>query len=481
MEKYKTFIGLEIHVQLKTKSKMFCRCDANYREDAPNSHCCPICLGLPGALPFPNQKAIESVLKMGLALNCQINEYSHFSRKNYFYPDLPKGYQITQYDKPFCHDGKFNFNSHEIGITRIHLEEDTAKSIHTGQETLLDFNKSGIPLMELVTEPDFHDAETVFTFAKKIRQLVRYLEISDGDMEKGMLRIEPNISIKKKDEKGLPLYKVEIKNLNSFSALFKAVQYEIDRQKAIIENHKIPIQETRGWDDLKRETFSQRSKEEAHDYLYFPEPDIPPIHIVKSKKENGNIILEDLKRKLPELPEAKIYRFQKDYQLTLYDAEILCEEKELAAYFEKAAEGNSHLGKKIANWIITEILSNLNENFSLKDLKIKPSQIVEIISLIEKNEISQTSGKEILKALILKVGEVSEYIKKHHFEKVSDSTILDKVSDKIISENPKPVSDYKSGKVNALQFLIGQVMKETKGTADIKKVREILETKLKNK
>lgn len=501
MNKYQPIIGLEVHVQLKTQSKMFCGCSCDYREDPPNTHCCPVCLGLPGALPVPNKKAIEEVLLMGLSLNCKINTQSYFARKNYFYPDLSKGYQITQYDKPFCYEGSLTLvgedgsKSQAIGITRIHLEEDTGKSIHVkkGSEeyTLLDFNKSGIPLMELVTEPDFHDAETVWLFAKRIRQIVRYLGISDGDMEKGQLRVEPNISVKRVSEEGLPPYKVEIKNLNSFSALKHGVEFEIERQIKILEAGEIPTQETRGWNEDTQETFSQRSKEEAHDYRYFPEPDIPPIEIQETQEEakikdteiqgykEAGIYLDKIKEQLVELPDQKIERFIKEYGIPLYDAEIVTEEISLADWFEKAGSVNRKIAKKVANWIISELLGNtVYQEKGLNGLALKPEQLVEVVELVEKNEISRNSGREIISQLIKTTGNVQTIIKEKGLQKISDDSALESIVVKIIADNPKPVEQYKEGKTQTIQFLIGMVMKETQGKADVGKVKKLFEEKL---
>src|SRR3989339_448787 len=485
MSNYEPVIGLEIHVQLNTKSKMFCRCGTDYRDDLPNTHCCPTCLGLPGALPVPNKKAIQDVILMGLALDCEINKNSYFARKNYFYPDLPKGYQITQYDKPFCHDGKLVVNDKTVGITRIHLEEDTGKSMHItekgGEEyTLLDFNKSGIPLMELVTEPDFRKAEDVFDFAKKIRQIVRYLDISDGDMEKGNLRVEPNISVRKVGEKGLPKYKVEIKNLNSFTSLKRGVEFEVKRQISILEKGEIPIQETRGWNDDKQSTYTQRIKEEAHDYRYFPEPDIPPIELKESKQAKDNtdeIYLDEIRNKLPELPNIKVGRFVKDFGITEYDAQVLTEEIEIAKWFEesvKSLKDKKH-GKKVANWIITEIMGSSQYQLSgVNKLKIQPLQLADLVTNVEDGKISRPSGKEILNILLTEGGDIEEIIQNKGLEQVSDTGALEEVVNKVIVANPKPVADYKVGKKASLQFLIGMVMRETKGKADVKIVNQKL-------
>ncbi|MFI5265527.1 MAG: Asp-tRNA(Asn)/Glu-tRNA(Gln) amidotransferase subunit GatB, partial [Candidatus Levyibacteriota bacterium] len=338
--KYKPVIGLEVHVELKTKSKMFCRCDATYFGQEPNTHTCPVCLGLPGALPYPNKQAIEWCIKIALSLNCKINEFSKFDRKNYFYPDLAKGYQISQYDLPFGEKGFIEVFKEKgsnvlkrIGITRVHMEEDTGKLTHATVEgtsvSLVDFNRSGVPLVEIVTEPDFENEYQVVQYLQKLQKIVRYLGVSNADMERGDMRLEPNISLRKDGETGLPKYKVEVKNINSFKFVDRAIKFEIERQAKILDEGKTPAQETRGWNETKNATVSQRSKEEAHDYRYFPEPDIPPIAHTKPQ-------IDDLKSQIGELPDAKQKRFEKEYALAGYDAEILTRENETADFFEQA-------------------------------------------------------------------------------------------------------------------------------------------------
>src|ERR1035437_517586 len=331
---YKTVIGLEVHVELKTKSKMFCNCSADYFGQKPNTHTCPVCLGLPGALPVPNKQAIEWCVMIGLALNCDIPLFSKFDRKNYFYPDLSKGYQISQYDEPFCLKGHIEINNKKFGITRVHMEEDTGKLLHeniNGQEaSLIDFNRSGVPLVEIVTEPDFDNATDVKKYLQKLQQIVRYLGVSNADMEKGQMRLEPNISISLDvNSTKLPNYKVEVKNINSFSFVEKAINYEIKRQLELLEKEKKVVQETRGWNENKGVTVSQRLKEEANDYRYFPEPDIPPTRWTENE-------INKLKSLLPELPNTKLLRFQKAYLLSQYDSQLLTKDIELANYFEEA-------------------------------------------------------------------------------------------------------------------------------------------------
>ena len=456
MNTYIPIIGLETHVELKTNSKMFCRCSADYFGREPNTHTCPVCLGLPGALPVPNKLAIEWCIKIALALNCEINEFSKFDRKNYFYPDLAKGYQISQYDLPFGKDGKVMLASGKtIRIRRVHMEEDTGKLTHAGKESLVDFNRSGLPLVEIVTEPDFHDVKDVTEYLQRLQQIVRYLEVSNADMEKGDMRLEPNISLaltsslRELKEGGaiptnlLPNYKVEVKNINSFRFVEKAIAFEITRQAELLDKGERPAQETRGYDSVKHRTFSQRSKEDAQDYRYFPEPDIPPIVTKKA-------IIEEYKKSLPELPDAKHERFMKEYALSAIDAEILTRDRSLADYFEEAVslchperakrvEGSHTSPKAIAKWIINKKI-NINEVMPAAVIK----QILEAKQKIEINE-----------------GELS--------------TIINTV----IAENEKPVAEYKAGKEPVIMFLVGQVMRKAGKKIDAQMVKEKLSKQLK--
>ncbi len=422
MSKYQPVIGLEIHIELATQSKMFCGCDAYHFGVEPNTHCCPVCLGLPGALPVPNKKAIEWTIMLGLALNCQVSEESKFDRKNYFYPDLPKGYQISQYDQPFCVRGKVVLkNGQEIHIRRVHLEEDTGKLIHTeidGEKaTLVDFNRSGVPLVEVVTEPDFQNSEEVDEFLKGLHRIVRYLGISDADMEKGSLRIEPNISIHKLSmtNNQLPSYKVEVKNINSFRFTRRAIDYEIKRQIEVMENGEKIVQETRGWNETENKTVSQRKKEEAHDYRYFPEPDIPPMTFDQDQ------ILK-IKNQIGELPDAKRNRFIEEYNLSPYQADLLTETRELADYFEAAATpGIEALTPGvIANWLINRKI----------DIKI-------------------TSPEKLIKDIVA-AKEVTSV----------DEMEMSRIIDEVLAENTKAAEDYKKGKTAVLGFLIGSVVKK---------------------
>src|SRR3989338_2963624 len=437
---YKPIIGMEIHVELKTVSKMFCGCKNDpFGADKPNIYTCPVCLGLPGALPVPNRKAVEWAVLLGLALNCEIPLFSKFDRKNYFYPDLPKGYQISQYDQPFAVNGFLDITDGKekkrIGITRVHLEEDTGKLLHASvagkKVSLIDFNRSGVPLVEIVTEPDIRSSEEARIILKKLHQIIRYLGISDADMEKGSMRLEPNISISKTPEK-LPPYKVEVKNINSFSFAKKAIDFETDRHIAILETGKYSQQETRGWDEKKGITVSQRSKEEAQDYRYFPEPDIPPIRWSKSQ-------ISKFKAQIPELPDTKIARFLKEYGLSEYDATVLSEDRKTADYFEKAVKSKTIPAKTVANWII-----NKKADIS----KLSPEGLVNLIQA--KTQKLPMSEKD-----------------------------LEEVINKVLAVNSKAVVDYKAGKESAIMFLLGQVMRQSHGRADATTTRNILENKLK--
>ncbi len=429
--KYEPVIGLEVHVELNTKSKMFCRCSADYFGKEPNTHTCPVCLGLPGALPYINKAAIDDCIKIGLALNCTVSEKSLFERKNYFYPDLPKGYQISQYRWPLCVNGKLTLdNGQIIKINRVHQEEDTGKLSHPGGVTLIDFNRSGVPLVEIVSEPDFHDVQSVRDYAKVLQRLFRYLGVSNADMERGDMRLEANVSVRPGSSSELPNYRVELKNINSFRFMVAAMEYEIKRQIAALEKGEKLSQETRGWNEDKKSTFLQRSKEEAHDYRYFPEPDLPEIRMEDQELR--------IKKELPELPWDKQKRFLSDYGIKEADAGILAETKELASFFEEAIEyGKKHgiEAKEIANYIVNK----------------KP----DISSVLPTQIIKQLKGK--------KVGVI---------EKEEE---LEKLAEEAIKENGKAAGDYRAGKEAALQVIIGSVMRLSSGKADVFRIKPIIE------
>lgn len=435
MSEYLPIIGLEVHVELKTLSKMFCGCSADYFGHEPNTHCCPVCLGLPGALPVPNKKAVDWCIKIGLALNCNVPEISKFDRKNYFYPDLPKGYQISQYDEPLCINGELRIKSSEIDknirIRRVHMEEDTGKLIHSEEGTLVDFNRSGVPLAEIVSEPDLHSAGQAKVYLQKLQQIIRYLDVSDADMEKGTMRLEPNISLLKVGSKDkLPDYKVEVKNINSFKFVEKAINFEIERQKQLLENGEKVLQETRGWSEEKNATFPRRSKEEAKDYRYFPEPDIPPIRWTKDQ-------IASFRDQIPELPDEKSLRFIKDYGLGEYDATLLTTSLQTADFFEKCIrsnKGNKLTPKQIANWLINRKIDINN---------IQPQELID--KILQNTNVSNITDENLIKTIV-----------------------------KILELNPKAVADYQAGKEASLMFLVGQVMRETKGQADAQKIKDIL-------
>ncbi len=487
---------MEVHVELKTRSKMFCSCKNGLgQEKQPNIHICPVCTGQPGTLPVPNQQAVEFVQLAGLALNCEINLKSKFDRKNYFYPDLPKGYQISQYDQPLCGKGHIELQlmgdkeqeTKIIGITRIHIEEDTGKLIHPkgADHTLVDYNRAGVPLMELVTEPDFENGEQARIFCTKLQQICRYLGISDADMEKGNMRCEVNLSLHKEGEDRLSGTKVEVKNINSFRFVEKAINYEIERQTELLDKGEKIVQETRGWDSVKNVTVSQRKKESAHDYRYFPEPDIPPMEFSKE-------YVDSLRIKLPELPDAKEKRFTKEYGLNQADVLVLTAENDLAEYFEQVV---SELREKIesheiespedkviklgTNYIISELRKHLIENkHVIRDIKITPENYAELVGLVADGKINSSAAQAVLKEMYRTGGDPSQIIEEKNLGQMEDAGELETVVDNVIAANAKSVDDYKAGKQNALQFLMGQVMKETKGKANPKVVMELLHKKL---
>jgi len=502
---YDVIIGLEIHVQLNTKSKMFCRC-ANLNEDLdkePNTTVCPICLGHPGTLPVANKQATEWTILTGLALNCKINGYSKFDRKHYFYPDLPKAYQISQYDLPLCYDGELEIDGRQISITRIHLEEDTGKLTHpAGKDySLADFNRAGAPLMELVTEPVIKTAAEAKKFCQSYQQILRYLEISEADMEKGQMRCEVNLSLQEqgkwKYEGGCKIKpignyilnpKVEVKNIGSFRSVERAIEYEIKRQTETLAKGGKLVQETRGWNDNRGTTVSQRSKEEAHDYRYFPDPDVSPMAI-------GADWLKKIQTNLPELPQAKKIRFRQEYGFSDYDAEILTGDKAMADYTEKViselrawVETNGHnwetihtkLAKLTGNWIGTELFKYFNETKTgIKNLKITPENFGEFIALVYDNKINSSAAQTIFKEMFERGGDPSDIMEEKGLAQMEDENELEKIAKKIINNNEKAAKEYKAGKENAIQFLVGQMMKESKGKANPQKAREILLKNLK--
>jgi len=480
---YKPTIGLEIHVELKTKSKMFCPCKNDSTEKRANFNICPICMGHPGTLPVPNEEAIKKVIKAGIALNCKISKESKFDRKNYFYPDLPKGYQISQYDMPLCQNGFLNIGERKIKIRRIHIEEDTGRLLHSekGDYSLIDFNRAGIPLMELVTEPDIKSGKEARKFAEELQLILKYLDVSNADMEKGEMRVEVNISLSK-DLKNLGT-KVEIKNLNSFKVVEKAVDFEIERQKEILERGEKIIQETRGWHDKKEITFSQREKEEAHDYRYFPDPDLPKMYFTDN-------YINKIKQEIPELPSLKRERFKKQFYLDENAIEFFVINKDLGEYYEKVVsefeewmkaekieieKEKNKIYKLIANYLISDIKGLLKgKEFIEKDFKITPENFAEFIKMIYKNEITSKIAKIVLEEMFLKGKDPSNIIEEKGLSQIKNANEIEEIVKEVILKNKKAVEDFKKGKKEAIQFLVGQTLSITKGRANPETAREII-------
>jgi len=482
---YQPVIGLEIHAELKTASKMFCDCLNDPEAKEPNINICPICLGHPGTLPVINQKAVEFVIKTALALNCQIPQSAKFDRKNYFYPDLPKNYQISQLYFPLAVKGFLEINGRKIKIKEIHLEEDTGKLIHPqgAEYSLIDFNRAGVPLMELVTEPALNSSQEARHFGEELQLILRYLGVSEANMEKGQMRCEVNISLKSKQgELGT---KVEIKNLNSFRAVERAADYEIKRQGELLDSGQKIIQETRGWNEAKQQTFSQRTKEEAQDYRYFPEPDLPPL-------SNPASVVQRLSAGLPELPSAKRQRFIQEYKLPPTDVNALAINKNLADYFEqivseletwlkiKSISEKQPLIKLTANYLLTELQKLLLANkVRIEDCQISPENFAEFITLIQQKDISSSAAQKVLEEMFQSGADPSHIVEDKKLKQVSGEEELTKIVNQVIKKNSRSVKDYQSGKENALQFLIGQVMAASQGQANPEVVGEILKKKLK--
>src|SRR6266478_926639 len=471
---YEAVIGLETHVQLKTKSKMWCGC-ANEFGAAPNTHVCPICLGLPGVLPVANEEAIRLTALTGLLLNCTISPRAKFDRKNYFYPDMPKNYQITQYDQPSTTNGlvEFEFNGglSRVRITRAHLEEDVGKNFHFARNSGVDFNRAGVPLMEIVSEPDITSADMAYEYLNALKDILIYGGISDCDMEKGMVRCDVNVSVRAKGEKELGA-KIEIKNMNSFSGARKALEHEIPRQIEVLEKGGKLIQSTRRWDDATGTTEEMRTKEQAHDYRYFPEPDLMPFQPTEAW-------LEEVSQCAVELPLARKQRFMRDYHLPAPDAQTFVWDLPLGNYFEEIAKGAKN-PKAIANWVINNLRARMTESHTtLEELKFKPSAIPELIDLVDGGKISTRIAQEVFAEMFASGKAPSEIVAEKGLAQVSDTGAIEKFCDEAIAANPGPAADYKAGKAAALNFLKGQVMKLSKGKANPALVGEILERKLK--
>ena len=485
---YETIIGLEVHAQLITKSKMFCRCSADYADAPPNTHVCPVCLGMPGVLPTINQQAIKYTIMTALALHCTISEDTKFDRKNYPYPDLMKGYQISQYDAPIGHHGwlEIEVNGQEkkrVGITRVHLEEDVAKLLHhtppDGKPySQVDVNRAGVPLMEVVGEPDLCSPEEARQYLVKLRSILQYLEVSTGNMEEGSFRCDANISIRPENSPD-SLAKVEVKNMNSFRAVYRAMEYEAQRQrKAAAEGRRLS-QETRGWVEEKGKNVSQRSKEYAHDYRYFPEPDLPPLVLDRDW-------VEKIRAELPELPEARRDRFMNEYNLPLYDANLLTSSRAMAGYFETCLKTGiprslspDKRAKAVSNWLLSEFSRMLNAtNTEIDNSKVSPEQLCQLLDLTQMDSISGPSAKKVFEEMFITGRSASDIVSQLGLSQISDTQELEEVISQMITANPQTVADYEAGKTQALKFLVGQVMRSTKGRANPKLVDEILKKKL---
>ena len=481
--KYLTTIGLEVHVQLKTRSKMFCACRAEFGAP-PNTHTCPTCLGLPGGLPVMNQEALRLTVLTGLMLGCEITPVSRFDRKNYFYPDMPKNYQISQYDLPLAVNGAVPLHDlaypkdaqknivtsdKEVALVRIHLEEDVAKSFHFEHSTGIDFNRAGTPLMEIVSQPVINSPEEAFAFLTALKQILIYGRVSDADMEKGQVRCDCNISVRPEQEQALGA-KIEIKNMNSISGVRRALAYEVRRQTEALKRGEKLEQETRGWDDAAGQTFLMRTKEFAHDYRYFADPDLLPVQT--------EVLLEEARVRLPELPGAKRARFVQQYGVSSYDAGVLADDLALAGYFEAAAQGAAR-PKNVANWILNDLQNALAQaGRAVVDCPIAPAALEELIRLIDHGKISGKQAREVFAEMFASGKTAAAIVKERGIEQLSDVAAIEALCDQAIAANPKPVADFKAGHRASLNFLKGQVIKLSRGTANPAVVGEILERKL---
>lgn len=472
---YELVVGMEVHAQALTQSKMFCRCATDYAGSPPNTRTCPVCLGMPGSLPVINRAAVEATIKTGLALNCTINETAVFARKNYNYPDLPKGYQISQYELPQCENGWLDVelpdgSTKRIGIRRVHLEEDTGRSTHQGMFTYIDLNRAGVPLMEIVSEADIHSPEEAYAYMTKLRSILRYLGVNSGDMEKGALRCEPNISVRTLAQKERGEYgtKVEVKNLNSFRSMRSAIAFELDRQVRVIESGGKIEQVNMGWDEDKQATVLQRSKESAHDYRYFPEPDLPPLRVNHS-------FVAQIAATLPELAEQKRDRYMSTWGIRLVDAELLASEKLMADYFESAvsaygeAEGKP---QRVANWITTELFRLLYSDGSgtdlrsIADAKVTAKQLAALVKLVDEKVINPNTGKKVLETMVATGDDPAQIVQREGLAMVSDTGVIDTAIQEIFAANADPLARYRGGEEKLFGFFMGQVMRATKGKAD---------------
>jgi len=473
---YEVVIGLEVHTQLSTKSKAFCGCSTKFGAE-PNSQVCPVCLGLPGVLPVLNEEYLNLGIKVALALNCTISKVMKFDRKNYYYPDLPKNFQISQYDMPLAEGGSIEIEEGDkisrIGIKRVHMEEDAGKLIHPeeGDYSLVDLNRTGIPLLEIVSEPDIRSADQAYRYLVSLKAILEYLGVSDCNMEEGSLRCDANISIRPKGKKALGV-KVEIKNMNSFKGVKAALNFEEARQAATLKEGKKIIQETRLWDATEEKTVSMRTKEEAHDYRYFPEPDLVPFE-VEGKR------IKTLKAALPELPDTRMRRFQKEYEISKYDASVLVSDKAMADYFEECLEHHKE-PKAVANWITQDLAASLSAiNLNISELKVPARNLASLVEMISSGVLSGKIAKEVLKVMIETGQDPKKIVKEKGLVQMSSEDDLKAIVLEVMNENGKSVQDYKSGKTQVMGFLVGQVMKKTKGKANPKVLNEILQKELK--
>jgi aspartyl-tRNA(Asn)/glutamyl-tRNA(Gln) amidotransferase subunit B len=481
---YEAVIGLETHCQLKTDTKIFCNCSTEFGTP-PNTNVCPICMGMPGVLPVLNQRVLEYAVKAGLALNCQIAPYSKFDRKQYFYPDLPKNYQISQYDLPIAEHGWLEVDVEDngtlvrkrIGITRLHMEEDAGKLVHGGSDrlsgsthSLVDYNRTGVPLVEIVSEPDMRSGQEAAEYAQELRRILRYLGVSDGNMQEGSLRCDVNISVRPVGQEKFGT-KVEIKNMNSFNAIERAINYEIERQIEAIESGERILQETRLWEEGSQRTISMRIKEGSSDYRYFPEPDLGPIEVSAEQ-------LEEWRSQLPELPAKKRERYQSELGLSAYDARVLTDDRAIAEYFEAATAAKAN-PKLAANWIMGDISAYLNEKrLSISEIPLQPETLAELVELIESNTISNKIGKDILPELLVNGGSAKKLVESKGLTQISDTGALEAAIDAVIAANPDELAKYRGGKTKLLGFFVGQVMKQTGGRADPKLTNQLLTQKL---
>ena len=480
--RYEAVIGLEVHSQLLTESKMFCPCSAAYAYNPPNTHVCPICMGMPGVLPVINRKAVEYTVMTGLALNCKIPARSKFDRKNYPYPDLMKGYQISQYDMPLCVDGFLEIvvdgEGRKIGVTRVHLEEDTARLLHRDDNgdsySLLDINRSGVPLMEIVSEPDMRSPEEAREYLVNLRQILQYLGVSAGNMEEGNFRCDANVSLRPAGSPELGA-KVELKNINSFRFVVRALEYEVERQTKALDDGQTIAQETRGWDEHVNKTVSQRSKEYAHDYRYFPEPDLPPLELTPD-------YVETLRAGLPELPRARFTRFQDDYGLAGHEAGLLTETRATADFFETAARSGlpadrQARAKGIANWMLGDFAHDL-EGKPYAESKITPEHLAGLVDLVDSGQITGRIAKSVFRKMFEEGGEPAAVIESEGLAPISGDDELATAADRVIQGNEAAVADYRGGKDTVIRFLVGQLMKETRGRANPQLAEQVLKSKL---